>query len=94
MATMTQAKAMWCPMVRHYDSDSATFNRNADDNNPVNVDNNLKPIRARGLFSCNCISTQCMMWRWTMPERPEYGLGPLDEATRDGYCGLAGSGRV
>lgn len=49
--TEDQARAKWCPMVRHTCvSDDAAFNRDADNWAGVNL---------------NCVGSDCMMWRWT-----------------------------
>ncbi len=92
MPTIAQAKTMWCPMVRvagvgqvfnRIDPEYLTYKQGSD-----------RSYFERQQANCHCIATQCMLWRWTVVPRPEYSLEPLDEATMDGYCGLAGSGRV
>ena len=38
----------------------------------------------------DCITTNCMMWRWYEPER-RFMDGEEVKTGRRGYCGLAGS---
>ena len=88
MNTEAKAKELWCPMVRFVvdsDAGSATFNRGGLPSDPLNDHSNNDGAL------CNCIASQCAMWRWTPP--PPH---PCDEAPKfgymeRGYCGLAGN---
>jgi len=68
--TEEEAKTKWCPMIRHAinDTDNNACNRAAKDVN---------------FISYTCITTNCMMWRWT---EDTY----LDKLNHFGYCGLGG----
>jgi hypothetical protein len=61
MNTEAQASKLWCPMVRFIsdsNAGSATFNRGALPDDPTNN----HPSNDGAL--CNCIASQCAMWRF------------------------------
>ncbi len=105
MKTETEAKELWCPMVRDTDENMGTFNRwfeyeprdPADPKKPRKQTDKL----AKG---CRCIASRCMMWRWDSPQTrrcPECLDGPRKQICSNcrgtgrigeavGYCGLGG----
>ena len=62
--TEEEAKAKWCPMVRH-GGDNSTFNRGG-----LNVLNDHK--HNQGML-CNCIASGCMWWGWEHCETERRG---------------------
>lgn len=90
MHTTTQARDLWCPMVRIIFKSDTGFNR-------MEPTANGAPSTPKG---CNCIADRCAMWRWgTKPdpywERPRHApasLLPRPHINADvGFCGLAGT---
>ena len=80
----------WCPHVRHPGDEGGTFNRGSEAGNEINTG------RASGNWSCACVGSRCMAWRWANEnaavENPLH-VQPRWEArvsTTHGYCGLAG----
>ncbi len=83
--TEEQARAKWCPWVRHVNAEMQACGNSMPFSDGV-----------RGMGpTANCIASKCMAWRWGWeqeqlpPERitKEYAqLVPSDH----GYCGLAG----
>lgn len=55
----TEAKAKWCPFARG-------FVRPAADDSPVTVN---RAWDGKAEVSCKCITTACMAWEWSDPER-------------------------
>ena len=88
MNTEQQARELWCPMVRFVVADdeeaAATFNRGRMDGDPLN---NHK--HNDGAL-CNCIASQCAMWRWVQPQAHACDEEPAFGYQTRGYCGLAG----
>ena len=98
--TEEEAKTKWCPMVRvnSYPNPMnptrtlATFNRDID---------TVVETNSPG-WTCNCIASACMAWRWNGPAVHSPGCAsvvtqmdkdplPCDcNSVRHGYCGLAG----
>lgn len=90
MHTEAQAKALWCPMVRHNTPEgegSGSFNRGI---------RGTEAAPNSGHYHCCCIASACAMWRRAGPQ-------PIFERTHDsakarahsvGYCGLAGKPEV
>ena len=88
--TKSDARTMWCPMVRFSDGDNHSYNRFGA--------NSAVPDE------CQCVADLCMMWRWEIrywnPTKAEYLVpgksysstdGVYDkESTTNGYCGLGG----
>jgi hypothetical protein len=69
--TEDEARTKWCPMVRFVvDSQDDGANRWIGHQSPP---------------ECRCIASDCMMWRWRMPET----LEEIEDCKGDGYCGLA-----
>jgi hypothetical protein len=86
--TEDEAKTKWCPMVRHEspeDEGNGTWNRGRKDD-VINIE--------RPNYSCACIASACMMWRWEVAEEwthPHTGEKyPTAFSTEHGYCGLGG----
>jgi len=79
MPTEKEASAMWCPFVRHCFDDGVggSFNR-GDGSDQLKL--STKP---GSNYSCNCLGSRCMAWRWSRKT-------PVDSPI--GYCGLAGQG--
>jgi hypothetical protein len=69
--TTEDARTKWCPMVRV----TALREGCATGATTNQIDESYT--------SCQCISKDCMMWRWT---DPTYTWTP----TSEGYCGLGG----
>lgn len=93
--TEEEARAKWCPYVRHEGDDGGTFNRGAIE--AINVS------QAQGYFRYSCIGPSCMMWRWALVDNPDYkhpnwSMPPPDHRNNPVYitskthgcCGLAG----
>ena len=79
MPTEKQAEAMWCPFVRYTsDTDSGSWGRGTTPENPANVAANGTSRN----YSCNCIGSRCMAWRWA-------DTSLVIRAKRDGFCGLS-----
>ena len=72
MMLVTEAEALgkWCPMARSNNENDAP---NRTHQNEIQA-------------GCNCIASDCMVWRWSYAPEEAKGNknGPL------GYCGLAG----
>ena len=48
-------------------------------------------VTNRNFVDDNCITTKCMMWRWSECWRYESGIpNKKGYSTDDGYCGLGG----
>lgn len=77
----------WCPHVRHPGEDGGTFNRGFERGNEINTGREL------GNWSCSCIGSRCMAWRW-IAEGRVYNEAMDDmepgRSTTHGYCGLGG----
>ena len=79
IVTEEQARRKWCPQAMSYASHlggHAAVNRRHDTGEPWQ--------------DCNCIASDCMMWRWAEQghdagDMPGTGVHPST-----GYCGLAG----
>lgn len=77
LTSEAKAKTKWCPMVRSRVNDGA---------------GNCTAI-IRTPDNCNCVASQCAMWRWYTPDYTKGPFFPPDDdygADRYGYCGLAG----
>ena len=75
----------WCPHVRHPGEEGGTFNRGFEAGNEINTG------RASGNWSCACIGSRCMAWRWDVEDKHVPGGGVIRQrSTTHGYCGLAG----
>jgi hypothetical protein len=69
MMTEREARERWCPMVRmvhEAEDEGSSYNRLKDRESTYS-----NPL------GCNCIASNCMMWRW-------------NSAKTAGYCGLGG----
>ena len=60
MHTESQAKELWCPLVRHEGEAAGSFNRGWSPSNPLN--HAAKPEETS--YLCNCIGSRCAAWRW------------------------------
>ena len=81
-----KAGECWCPHVRHPGEEGGTFNRGFEAGNEINKG------RTSGNWSCACIGSRCMAWRWIDEHTAiDYSL-PCENvlSTTHGYCGLAG----
>lgn len=90
MTTATEAKELWCPMVRIARQEDPIKYADAYDRRPIYGQRPVAVVggcnadalgSTRVPDSCRCIAGQCAMWRWidTEPERPEpLAWWPLD----------------
>jgi len=88
-----KAGECWCPHVRHPGEEGGTFNRGFEAGNEINTG------RTSGNWSCACIGSRCMAWRWALVDvvrTADDKFAPAAEwierepSTTHGYCGLAG----
>ena len=80
-----KAGECWCPHVRHPGEEGGTFNRGFEAGNEINTG------RTSGNWSCACIGSRCMAWRWADNIVKHNKLELADgKSTTHGYCGLAG----
>lgn len=88
-----KASDHWCPHVRHPGEEGGTFNRGFEAGNEINTG------RTSGNWSCACIGSRCMAWRWRMekvictyddPNAVARDYYTHEPSTTHGYCGLAG----
>jgi hypothetical protein len=75
MYTEKEAKKKWCPMAKETAFGVGSFNKTSDG----------KPVT-----SCNCIASECMMWRWRETVLTQGTTIPMPQGNPSGYCGLAG----
>jgi hypothetical protein len=89
MYTEDEAKTRWCPQVRIAgDENEPNFNRGYGEDH-CNI------TGGNGQYKCNCIASECMMWRWVYedanPATARNGLLARNYIKTDkGHCGLAG----
>ena len=77
MHTEEQAKELWCPHVRHGDTDEVALNSFVDGE--------------RDQCWAKCIGPKCSQWRWFHKSESFYTQkGEQVGAKGTGYCGLAG----
>ena len=88
-----KAGECWCPHVRHPGEEGGAFNRGFEAGNAINTG------RTSGNWSCACIGSRCMAWRWKYdkvlkttddPDAPALEWFESVQSTTHGYCGLAG----
>ena len=89
--TEEEARKKWCPMMRTVEKweHGTTGPRNC----VVNIEGDKGEIVCDKLIGCQCIASDCMMWRptdnETRPSAPDYVAAISEPA---GFCGLAGRG--
>jgi hypothetical protein len=70
--TPEQAKALWCPMVRHEGDSGGCFNRAINNEDPTNRD-----YSGNKHYGCACVADKCAMWRWENAKAGYCGLAPV-----------------
>jgi len=80
MHTETEAKNLWCPLVRHEGESAGSFNRGWAPHNPLNQ----TPANEEESYLCNCIGSRCMAWRWGRNENQIDSHSPGRRSPPDG----------
>ena len=81
--TEEDARKKWCPMVRQGEEGAGSWNRGSGDD-PINLKG------GDGNYKCNCLASDCAMWRSVKKKWTSSVGGFTEEYTEGGYCGLAG----
>ena len=90
LTTEQEAREKWCPHVRIVEKwqTGNTHPRNRMVDMPAAV------VLAENLIGCQCIASECAMWRWAPSENwvAFKGRQRIDKPCEEwvGYCGLAG----